>query len=174
MHRIAPQTRRLLSSFRSQRPPHWPTPLAPPTPAITHFRHLTSSATVPEYPPREQDPPPKQRRPSPYRLIPTRTFLAQFAPLHVAGWRLEKLPSIAAAASLPGRKGAAPKVEETGDLQDYCLTRAFSYEQTREGWEGAMRLVQRLVEVVADEDVSGLGLVGRVGGVVREPRARKE
>lgn len=133
------------------------------TPAIPVIRYQTTASTIP--PAANES---KSRRPSPYRLLPARTFLAHFAPLHVAGWRLDILPNVAATSRLAAQSSGSastptPIVDESGDLQDHLLVRAYSFEQTREGWEGAMRLVQRIGEVVADEDVSVISVPMSLG-----------
>lgn len=94
----------------------------------------TSSSTAPP------------KRPSPYRLIPAHTFLAQFAPLHVAGWRLDLLPT----------SPAAPQTAEAGmvDLQDRRLVRLYEFESGKQGWKECMRFMHRLGEVVETQDAS--------------------
>lgn len=86
------------------------------------------------------------KRPSPYRLIPLPTFLADFAPLHVKGWRLELLPSI--------RPNQAPQDDGMAQLQDRRLARRYDFEQGKDGWRKLMTFTQSVGEVVEKEDVS--------------------
>ena len=90
--------------------------------------------------------PTSTKRPSPYRLIPVSTFLADFAPLHVKGWRLDNLPHL--------RHASSPKEGGMVELQDRHLTRRYDFGLGREGWGEAMRFVQSIGEAIAIEDVS--------------------
>lgn len=92
------------------------------------------------------------RRPSPYRLIPPHTFLAEFAPLHVAGWRLDHLPDAAGAGDGGSHNGAV--AEGMADLQDRRLVRLYEFELGKRGWCDIRRLVDQLGEVVEKHDVS--------------------
>ena len=85
------------------------------------------------------------KRPSPYRLIPLPTFLADFAPLHVKGWRLELLPGI--------RSTPTTEVEGMAQLQDRRLVRRYDFEQGKEGWRRLMAFTHSLGEAVEKEDV---------------------
>lgn len=91
---------------------------------------------------------PKPKRISPYRLVPARTFLSVFAPLHAQGWRLNSLKG-------EGVIGT-PTVEEDGDLQDYELVRTYGFEMHKDGWRRAVALVGRVGEVVEQQDVSSV------------------
>jgi hypothetical protein len=86
------------------------------------------------------------KRPSPYRLIPLPTFLADFAPLHVKGWRLELLPR------LPPNQ--IPQDEGMAQLQDRRLVRRYDFEQGKDGWRKLMAFTHTLGGVVEKEDVS--------------------
>ena len=93
---------------------------------------------------------PSSRRPSPYRLIPLPTFLADFAPLHVKGWRLEPLPGL-----LPNQK---PQAEGMAQLQDRRLVRRYDFEQGKDGWRKMIAFVQTAGGIVEKEDVGLLRL----------------
>jgi len=86
------------------------------------------------------------KRPSPYRLIPLPAFLADFAPLHVKGWRLELLPGT--------RPNRAPQDDGMAQLQDRRLVRRYDFEQGKDGWRKLMAFTHTLGEVVEKEDVS--------------------
>jgi hypothetical protein len=86
------------------------------------------------------------KRPSPYRLIPLPTFLADFAPLHVKGWRLELLPGV--------RPKQTPQDDGMAQLQDRRLVRRYDFEQGKDGWRKLMAFTQSVGEVVEKEDVS--------------------
>jgi len=86
------------------------------------------------------------KRPSPYRLIPLPTFLADFAPLHVNGWRLELLPGV--------RPNQPPQDDGMAQLQDRRLVRRYDFEQGKDGWRKLMAFTHTLGEVVEKEDVS--------------------
>lgn len=88
---------------------------------------------------------PIPKKPSPYRLIPLPTFLADFAPLHVTGWRLELLPNISL--------NKTPQDEGMAQLQDRRLVRRYDFEQGKDGWRRLMAFIQKLGEVVEKEDV---------------------
>jgi hypothetical protein len=94
---------------------------------------LSSSSTTP-------------KRPSPYRLIPLPTFLADFAPLHVKGWRLELLPGV--------RPNQTPQDDGMAQLQDRRLVRRYDFEQGKDGWRKLLAFTQSAGEVVEKEDVS--------------------
>lgn len=93
---------------------------------------------------------PSRKRPSPYRLIPLPTFLADFAPLHVKGWRLEPLPGL-----LPNQKQQA---EGMAQLQDRRLIRRYDFEQGKDGWRKLIGFVQTAGGIVEKEDVGLLRL----------------
>jgi len=105
-------------------------PISPP---ITILARQSSSSTTP-------------KRPSPYRLIPLPTFLADFAPLHVKGWRLELLPGV--------RPNQTPQDDGMAQLQDRRLVRRYDFEQGKDGWRKLMAFTHTLGEVVEKEDVS--------------------
>jgi hypothetical protein len=94
---------------------------------------------------------PTPKRPSPYRLIPLPTFLADFAPLHVKGWRLELLPGL--------NPGHRPQDEGMAQLQDRRLVRRYDFEQGKDGWRKLMGFTQTIGDVVEKEDVCALILV---------------
>lgn len=94
-------------------------------------------------------PPAETKRPSPYRLIPVSTFLADFAPLHVKGWRLDNLPHV--------RKISEPKEGGMVELQDRHLMRHYDFEQGKQGWRDLLRFVQIIGEAVEEEDVRPTG-----------------
>ena len=72
-------------------------------------------------------------------------FLADFAPLHVKGWRLELLPGI--------RSTPTTEVEGMAQLQDRRLVRRYDFEQGKEGWRRLMAFTHSLGEAVEKEDV---------------------
>ncbi|GFZ45258.1 hypothetical protein JCM24511_02984 [Saitozyma sp. JCM 24511] len=102
--------------------------------------------------------PPKPRRPSPYRLLPPHTFLAHFAPLHVAGWRLDLLPSIVQLSEgRSGNNGDGAELrrevqEGMADLQDRRLVRMWEFGEGKDGWRGLMRFAQTVGQIVEEED----------------------
>lgn len=85
------------------------------------------------------------KRLSPYRLIPLPTFLADFAPLHVKGWRLEVLPGIC----------SSPTLQDEGmaQLQDRRLVRRYDFEHGKDGWRSLMAFTENAGNVVEKEDV---------------------
>ncbi|WWD04907.1 hypothetical protein V865_002978 [Kwoniella europaea PYCC6329] len=93
--------------------------------------------------------PPK--RPSPYRLLQPHTFLSQFAPLHISGWRLD---SIAQQERLINPLSAVDEAldVEGGDLQDRRLVRAFMMGEGKVGWKDAISFAQRAGEIIEEED----------------------
>lgn len=108
-------------------------------PVATDSRRASSS-TASSHPPQAE-----AKRPSPYRLIPVSTFLADFAPLHVKGWRLDNLPHV--------RQVSEPKEGGMVELQDRRLMRHYDFEQGKEGWRDLLRFVQVVGEAVEAEDV---------------------
>lgn len=86
------------------------------------------------------------KKPSPYRLIPVSTFLADFAPLHVKGWRLDNLPHV--------RHATKPKEGGMVELQDRHLTRRYDFELGKEGWRDTLRFMGLIGSVIEEEDVS--------------------
>lgn len=105
-------------------------------------------------------PPAKTKRPSPYRLIPISTFLADFAPLHVKGWRLESLPDLPL--------GSIERPTEGGmvELQDRRLVRRYDFEQGKDGWRRLIAFTQRAGEIVEAKDVSATLVLLRRGGLL--------
>lgn len=91
----------------------------------------------------------RPKKVSPYRLVPAHTFLADFAPLHANGWRLNSLVNPSS-----DEAGGRAALSEDGDLQDYELVRTYGFELTKEGWKRAAGLVQQIAEVVEQQDVS--------------------
>ena len=88
------------------------------------------------------------KKPSPYRLFTPTTFLASFADLHVAGWRLLPLSK----ASLSSEISQA-----TGDLQDRRLVKVYEFQadQAERSWRGDLnKLVQNIIKHGADTRVS--------------------
>jgi hypothetical protein len=88
---------------------------------------------------------PTPKRPSPYRLIPLPTFLADFAPLHVKGWCLELLPGL--------HPDQRPQDEGMAQLQDRRLVRRYDFEQGKDGWRKLIGFTQTIGDVVEKEDV---------------------
>ncbi|KAL7423120.1 hypothetical protein Q5752_002419 [Cryptotrichosporon argae] len=94
----------------------------------------------------------KPKRPSPYRLPHLSTFLPAFAPLHVAGWRLDRVPG-ATSAREPLLRGASDDVlSDGGDLQDRRLVRVWTFEPDREGWRRLRELLGEIGQAVETED----------------------
>jgi hypothetical protein len=89
---------------------------------------------------------PALKKPSPYRLIPVSTFLADFAPLHVKGWRLDNLPHV--------RHATQPKEGGMVELQDRHLTRRYDFQIGPEGWRDTLRFIAIIGEAIEVEDVS--------------------
>ncbi|BEJ14963.1 hypothetical protein CspHIS471_0407300 [Cutaneotrichosporon sp. HIS471] len=89
------------------------------------------------------------RRPSPYRLPTLPAFLAAFAPLHAAGWRLDVLQT-----SGPGATthSAAEDMISGADLQGRRLVRAYAFPSDRDGWRALMTLMARIGEAVEELD----------------------
>jgi hypothetical protein len=104
-------------------------------PLVSSVGRASSSSSIP-------------KRPSPYRLIPISTFLADFAPLHVEGWRLEILADIPPAQAEKSKEGGMV------ELQDRRLVRRYDFEQGKEGWRRLMAFSQKAGEVIEAEDVS--------------------
>lgn len=119
-------------------------------------RHYTSTAAPPSPPG-----PAQPKKPSPYRLLRTHAFLAAFAPLHVAGWRLLSSSSDSSAPSHPAELDRA-------DLQGRRLVRSYEFERTQEGWASATAVFNKMcsaaqstnVRVVSDRS-SPLTLIGQ-------------
>ena len=95
--------------------------------------------------PRFQTQTPSPKKPSPYRLLSPQSFVADFAPLHVHGWRLDHL----SAPRLPEQRPHPP-----ADLQDRRLVRSYRFEATKDGWRDLMRLATNIGEHAEAEDVS--------------------
>jgi len=135
MNSISRASPRLISNVR---PPAWALPTGGPSrptssrPITIGIRQVSSNTTP--------------KRPSPYRLIPLPTFLADFAPLHVKGWRLELLPDL--------RPSPTPQDDGMAQLQDRRLVRRYDFEQGKDGWRKLMAFTQNAGEVVEKEDVS--------------------
>ncbi len=94
---------------------------------------------------------PRVRKPSPYRLPTLPAFLASFAPLHAAGWRLDSIATAAGATT----HSAAEDMLSGADLQGRRMVRAYAFPRDREGWRGLMALMARIGAAVEDLDVSG-------------------
>jgi hypothetical protein len=138
-HRLIPQA--IYSLIRARASPSQILLPNRPFEAGVSSRALTSTAP---------DSPARPKRPSPYRLIPPHTFLADFAPLHVAGWRLDQLlPSIQPSVN-PGR---ASIEDGMADLQDRRLIRLYEFEMGKNGWNDLMGFMSRVGEMVAEQDV---------------------
>lgn len=87
------------------------------------------------------------KRPSPYRLFTPTTFLASFADLHVAGWRLLPLNSAPASGQIS---------QSTGDLQDRRLVRVYEFQadQSEKSWRADLnKLVSSIIKHGADTRV---------------------
>lgn len=114
--------------------------------AIWSLRTMTSSAAM-SFPSEPSRVTPK--RPSPYRLFTPTTFLASFADLHVAGWRLLPLPSASTSSDYIS--------QATGDLQDRRLVRVYEFQadQLEKSWRIDMnKLIQSIIKHGADTRVS--------------------
>ncbi|WVQ96719.1 hypothetical protein IAU59_003826 [Kwoniella sp. CBS 9459] len=96
--------------------------------------------------------PPK--RPSPYRLLQPHTFIAEFAPLHTEGWRLDAISSQERMINplSPISISPSPDEQSSGDLQGRRLVRAFVLGEGKEGWRDTMRLAQRAGDVIEEQD----------------------
>lgn len=110
-------------------------------------RHSVHSSSI-----RREEDPPRKKRPSPYRLLQPHTFLAAFAPLHVAGWRLDVLPSVSTSTG-PRREEGLRLEEGMNDLQGRRLIRAYQFPEGREGWRELVDFMQSIGRVVEEEDV---------------------
>ena len=87
------------------------------------------------------------KRPSPYRLFTPTTFLASFADLHVAGWRLLPLASSPTSGQIS---------QTTGDLQDRRLVRVYEFQadQSEKSWRVDLdKLVSSIIKHGADTRV---------------------
>jgi hypothetical protein len=98
--------------------------------------------------------PKKPRKVNPYRLPPLTTFLASFAPLHAAGWRLDVIPPPPAELGTTSHNASAD-VLSGADLQGRRMTRAYSFPANRDGWRALTALMARVGDAVEVEDVSG-------------------
>ncbi|WVW84712.1 hypothetical protein I302_106747 [Kwoniella bestiolae CBS 10118] len=126
------------------------TPVLPPVQTRHSINAFHSSASIRSEQPSDPAPP---KRPSPYRLIQPHTFLSQFAPLHISGWRLDSLSQQERLVNPLSSVDEALDVEgEGGDLQNRRLVRAFVMGEGREGWRDVMRFTQRAGEVIEQED----------------------
>ncbi|WRT67739.1 uncharacterized protein IL334_004711 [Kwoniella shivajii] len=95
------------------------------------------------------------RHPSPYRLVQPHTFLSQFAPLHIAGWRLDSIVAqerLINPLSTIDEVSSSADEKEGGDLQDRRLVRAFSMGEGKDGWKDTMNFVQKSGEIIDTED----------------------
>ncbi|KGB74805.1 hypothetical protein I307_01064 [Cryptococcus deuterogattii 99/473] len=101
-----------------------------------------------------QSTPSPARRPSPYRLLQPHAFLAEFAPLHVNGWRVDALEDAE-------KLLEADRVEEVldgaqamqkGDLQGRRLVRVFELGEGKEGWRRLIKFVGQVGQVIEDQD----------------------
>ncbi|KAK6908152.1 hypothetical protein L486_07529 [Kwoniella mangroviensis CBS 10435] len=118
------------------------------TPRPGNFNAIRSYSSSSSEQPSSPGPP---KRPSPYRLLQSHTFLSQFAPLHISGWRLD---SIAQQDRLINPLSAVDEALdlEGGDLQDRRLVRAFMMGEGKVGWKDAMIFVQRAGQIIEEED----------------------
>lgn len=102
-----------------------------------------------------QSTPSPARRPSPYRLLQPHAFLAEFAPLHVNGWRvdaLENAEKLLEADRVEEVLDGAQAMEK-GDLQGRRLVRVFELGEGKEGWRRLIKFVGQVGQVIEDQDV---------------------
>ncbi|KLT45551.1 hypothetical protein CC85DRAFT_240566 [Cutaneotrichosporon oleaginosum] len=95
---------------------------------------------------------PRVRRPSPYRLPTLPAFLASFAPLHAAGWRLDVLSASDTSGARATSHSAAEDMISGADLQGRRLVRAYSFPRDRDGWRALMTLMGCIGEAVEELD----------------------
>lgn len=67
----------------------------------------------------------------------------------MAGWRLATL--IPQTDSLPSNVGV---FEEGSDLQGRRLVRMYEFPRGKDGWRGMSKFMNRIVDIVEEEDVS--------------------
>jgi len=91
-------------------------------------------------------PPIRTKRPSPYRLLRSDSFLPAFAPLKDAGWALDTMKS------RDSSNGSGE--EEFADLQDRRLKRVYGFDAGKRGWRDTLEFVAKVGDVVEVEDVS--------------------
>ncbi|OXG83254.1 hypothetical protein C349_03098 [Cryptococcus neoformans var. grubii Br795] len=125
--------------------------------ATRALRHLCRPGVVTQscYGARYQSTPSPPRRPSPYRLLQPHAFLAEFAPLHVNGWRVDALQSaekLLEADKVEEVLDGSESVEESGDLQGRRLVRVFELGEGKEGWRRLIKFVGHVGQVVEDQD----------------------
>lgn len=126
--------------------------------ATRTLRHLYRPGVAGQscYGARYQSTPSPPRRPSPYRLLQPHAFLAEFAPLHVNGWRVDALQSaekLLEADKVEEVLDGAETVEKSGDLQGRRLVRVFELGEGKEGWRKLIKFVGHVGQVVEDQDV---------------------
>nr|XP_031864173.1 uncharacterized protein CI109_000085 [Kwoniella shandongensis]KAA5531245.1 hypothetical protein CI109_000085 [Kwoniella shandongensis] len=126
------------------------------TPLSIQRRRTTSSINYrPAAPSSTSNTPPKPpRRPSPYRLLQPHAFLADFAPLHVKGWRLDALEPQERLVNPTGHvdEGLSADKAEGADLQSRRLVRVYEFGDGKEGWRDLLRFVAKTGEVIEEED----------------------
>ncbi|WVF69217.1 hypothetical protein IAT40_003993 [Kwoniella sp. CBS 6097] len=115
---------------------------------VRHFSHSTARRSDVQPNPKAGTP----KRPSPYRLLQPQTFIAEFAPLHTEGWRLDAISSQERMINPLSPVSISVDEHTGGDLQDRRLVRAFMLGEGKEGWRDTMRLAQRAGEVIEEQD----------------------
>ncbi|WWC70788.1 uncharacterized protein I206_104740 [Kwoniella pini CBS 10737] len=130
------------ATFISHLPAIRSTPLSSlgPTSTNRNLRFSSSSSASP-------------KRPSPYRLIQPHSFLSEFAPLHISGWRLDSVVEQNRLINPISNIDDAPRGgSEGGDLQDRRLIRVFLMGDGKEGWRDTMKFVAQVGKIVEQED----------------------
>ncbi|OCF42043.1 hypothetical protein I317_04129 [Kwoniella heveanensis CBS 569] len=122
-------------------------PSAGPSRVAARLRTVCTSS------PRQSDAQPNPpKRPSPYRLLQPHTFIAEFAPLHTEGWRLDAISSQERMINPLSPISISLDEQNSGDLQDRRLVRAFALGEGKEGWMDTMKLAQRAGQVIEEQD----------------------
>jgi len=99
----------------------------------------------------------KPRKPSPYRLLSPESFISDFAPLHVAGWRLDQLPYTPTRTST--EEAASDQAENVNttkgqsSLQGRRLVRMYEFPRGKEGWTKLMQTLSEAGTIIEQEDV---------------------
>lgn len=122
-------------------------------PTSTSTNSDSNPASTPASTPASSSTGARVRKPSPYRLPTLPAFLAAFAPLHAAGWRLDLLPGQKDVVGTTSHS-AADDMASGADLQGRRLVRAYTFPRDREGWRALMKLMARIGEDVEATDVS--------------------
>lgn len=99
----------------------------------------------------------RPKRPSPYRLLQPHAFLAAFASLHLAGWRLDVLRPGPASSQPPSDSSASDQLrklpESLRDLQGRRLVTVFELPSGKHGWSTAQQLLHAIGESATKTNV---------------------